>query len=149
MTPALARFNLISRGYDTQTIQHSVQLTETAVLGTNVINEMRFQFYRNGTENVASSLTPGIQVAGSFYHWWRPDWAATGRSEQLRVSELHLGKSRQACLAFRNSRPRRNGQQHLAPEISAAHLHFAGGLAPVLDADNQAIAGETAYHDHC
>jgi hypothetical protein len=62
----IGAFNLISRGYDTQSIHHSVQLTETAVLGTNVINETRFQFFRDGTENVASNLTPAIQVLGAF-----------------------------------------------------------------------------------
>jgi hypothetical protein len=59
-------FNLISRGYDTQHLHHSVQVTETAVLGTNVINETRFQFFRSGSENVASNLTPSIQVLGAF-----------------------------------------------------------------------------------
>ena len=62
----IGSFNLISRGYDTQSLHHSVQVTETAVLSTSVINETRFQFFRNGSENVASNLTPGIQVLGAF-----------------------------------------------------------------------------------
>src|SRR5579864_2405695 len=59
-------FNLISRGYDTQHLNHSVQVTETAVIGANVINETRFQFFRSGSENVAANLTPSIQVLGAF-----------------------------------------------------------------------------------
>ena len=62
----IGAFNLISRGYDTQGLHHSLQFTETAVLSTNVINETRFQYYRNGSENVASNLTPAIQVLGAF-----------------------------------------------------------------------------------
>jgi hypothetical protein len=62
----IGAFNLISRGYDTQSLRHSVQVTETAVIGANVINETRFQFFRSGSENVASNLTPAIQVLGAF-----------------------------------------------------------------------------------
>jgi Carboxypeptidase regulatory-like domain len=62
----IGAFNLISRGYDTQSLHHSVQVTETAVIGANVINETRFQFFRSGSENVASNLTPAIQVLGAF-----------------------------------------------------------------------------------
>ena len=62
----IGAFNLISRGYDTQSLHHSVQVTETAVIGANVINETRFQYFRNGSENVASNLTPAIQVLGAF-----------------------------------------------------------------------------------
>ncbi|MBZ5592304.1 MAG: carboxypeptidase regulatory-like domain-containing protein [Acidobacteriia bacterium] len=62
----IGSFNLISRGYDTQSLRHSVQVTETAVLSTNVINETRFQFFRSGTENVAANPTAAIQVLGSF-----------------------------------------------------------------------------------
>jgi hypothetical protein len=134
-------FNLTSRGYDTQTISHSVQITETAVLGTNVINETRFQFYRNGTENVASNLTPGIQVAGSF----SGGGAQIGRSldsqnnyELQNYTSVNHGKH-----AWRfGIRARGETDDNISPQNFGGTFIFAGGLAPVLDADNQAEPGQ-------
>src|SRR6266699_2595913 len=59
-------FNLVSRGTHPENTNHTVQVTETAVLGKNVINETRFQFFRTYGPNVASDLSPAIQVLGSF-----------------------------------------------------------------------------------
>ena len=139
----IGAFNLISRGYDTQTIQHSVQLTETAVLGANVINETRFQYYRNGTENVASNLTPGIQVAGSF----SDGGAQIGRTldaqnsyEFQNYTSVNHGKH-----AWRfGIRARGETDNNISPQNFGGTFIFAGGLAPVLDANNQAEPGQMA-----
>jgi len=58
-------FNLSSRGYHAQYTDQTVQVTETAVLGTSV-NETRFQYYRSANEMIANSLSPEIHVSGSF-----------------------------------------------------------------------------------
>ncbi|MCV4754751.1 hypothetical protein OFC37_35335, partial [Escherichia coli] len=39
-------FNLPSRAYDSENTEHSIQLTETAVINQKVVNETRFQFFR-------------------------------------------------------------------------------------------------------
>jgi len=138
----IGAFNLISRGYDTQSIQHSVQITETAVLGANVINETRFQFYRNGSENVASNLTPGILVAGSF----TGGGAQLGRSldsqnnyEFQNYTSVNHGKH-----AWRfGIRARGETDDNISPQNFGGTFIFAGGLAPVLDANGQAEAQMT------
>src|SRR5262249_28472706 len=59
-------FNLMSRGYHSENINHSVQITETAVVSDSIINETRFQFIHLDAEATANSLNPAIQVLGSF-----------------------------------------------------------------------------------
>jgi hypothetical protein len=59
-------FNLASRGYSNRNINQTVQATETAVLGTSVINETRFQYFRDGSDTIANTLAPAIQVLGAF-----------------------------------------------------------------------------------
>ncbi|PYS35538.1 MAG: hypothetical protein DMF75_03355 [Acidobacteria bacterium] len=59
-------FNLVSRGTHPENTNHTLQVTETAVLGKNIINETRFQFFRTYGPNVANDLSPAIQVLGSF-----------------------------------------------------------------------------------
>ncbi len=58
-------FDKISRGYDYQYTNQTAQITETAVVGAT-INETRFQYYRSASQRIASSLSPEIQVLGSF-----------------------------------------------------------------------------------
>jgi hypothetical protein len=62
----IGSFNLVSRGYDAFTTAHTVQLTETAVLNARTINEIRFQFFRAGSEDIARNSSPAIEVLGSF-----------------------------------------------------------------------------------
>jgi hypothetical protein len=58
-------FNLISQGSHVSYTDHTVQVTETAVLGAN-INETRFQYFRSAMQTIPNSLDPDIQVLGSF-----------------------------------------------------------------------------------
>src|SRR5260370_12593087 len=59
-------FNLVSRGTNPENTNHTLQVTETAVLGKNIINETRFQFFRTYGPNVANDSSPALQVLGSF-----------------------------------------------------------------------------------
>ncbi|HZU25354.1 MAG TPA: carboxypeptidase regulatory-like domain-containing protein [Bryobacteraceae bacterium] len=59
-------FNLTSRGYDALTTSHTLQIAETAVLGGNIVNEVRFQYFRSVFDQNAIGAGPAILVAGSF-----------------------------------------------------------------------------------
>jgi len=59
-------FNLVSRGTHQENKSHTLQITETAVLGKNAINETRFQFFRTDSPTVPNDSSPAIQVLGSF-----------------------------------------------------------------------------------
>ena len=59
-------YNLVSRGTHQENENHTLQITETAVLGKSAINETRFQFFRTYSPTVANDLSPAIQVLGSF-----------------------------------------------------------------------------------
>src|SRR5579884_181871 len=58
-------FSLPSRGYSTSIAEHTVQLTETAVLNSKFINETRFQWMRD-TVNEYGNNNPVINVLSSF-----------------------------------------------------------------------------------
>lgn len=59
-------FNLVTRAFDNQNTSHTIQITETAVIGSNTINEARFQLYRLGGSRDANSNVPALQVLGAF-----------------------------------------------------------------------------------
>ncbi len=59
-------FTLPEAGYDTTSTEHTVQLTDTQVLGTKAVNETRFQYlHDNNGQNPLSTL-PSINVQGAF-----------------------------------------------------------------------------------
>jgi hypothetical protein len=63
----IGNFSLLSRGFSSRFTDHTFQLTETAVLDPTVINETRFQFTKDKTEQVGDNTTPSIDVLGSFF----------------------------------------------------------------------------------
>ena len=58
--------SLLTRAFHTLDTDHTVQLTETAVLSTKVINETRLQWYHTLEEQTANTDLPSVTVAGSF-----------------------------------------------------------------------------------
>ncbi len=59
-------FNLPERAFDTEGTQHTIQLTETAVINQRVINETRFQFERNRTRREGGLFAPTVIVREAF-----------------------------------------------------------------------------------
>jgi hypothetical protein len=59
-------FSLPERGYDASSTSQVFQITETAVLNATTINETRFQFSHNHSEQLGNSTIPVLSVSGSF-----------------------------------------------------------------------------------
>ncbi len=59
-------FSLPERGFDTVSTNHTLQLTETAILNPTMINETRFQYSFGRNEQLGSNDVPALNVLGSF-----------------------------------------------------------------------------------
>jgi hypothetical protein len=66
----VGQFSLPSQAYDTHELEQTLQISDTQVLSTNVINETRFQFIRDSTNQTPTqnltTLLPTIQVPAAF-----------------------------------------------------------------------------------
>jgi hypothetical protein len=58
-------FNLVSRGYDVKNTYNTVQASETAIIGT-IVNELRFQYFRQAGSHTPNNNAPELQVQGAF-----------------------------------------------------------------------------------
>jgi hypothetical protein len=58
--------SLPSQAYDVADHENSLQLSDTQVLSTNVINETRFQYMRDRDSTISRSSDPTVTVQGSF-----------------------------------------------------------------------------------
>ncbi len=59
-------FSLPSRAFDTSSTEHTLQLTETAVINQKVINETRFQYVRARSVSEGDDSEPTIRVLEAF-----------------------------------------------------------------------------------
>lgn len=130
-------FDLISRGYEFEYTNQTVQLTETAVLGTS-INEIRFQYFRSANHRLANTAGPEIQVLGSF----NDGGSQVGRSfdTQNNFELQNYTSIVHAAHAWKfGIRLRGQIDDNVSPKNFNGTFTFGGGLAPVLDANNQPV----------
>lgn len=59
-------FSLPERGFNTVSTNHTIQLTETAILNSTTINETRFQYSHGRSEQIGNNSIPALNVSGSF-----------------------------------------------------------------------------------
>jgi hypothetical protein len=62
----IGQFSLPSQAYDRRNTEQSFQATETAMLGTRAVNETRFQYVRQRTDQTGDNSQPTISVLAAF-----------------------------------------------------------------------------------
>jgi hypothetical protein len=60
------RINLPSLGYNLDSTEHTVQIADTQIFGAKLVNETRFQYLRDHSEQIPLSTAPELSVAGIF-----------------------------------------------------------------------------------
>ena len=131
-------FQLQSRGFDRERTQHTVQLTETAVLNKTTINETRFQFVKTRVENNGDNSIPAINVQDSFLGGGSQignSFNDENRWELTNITTIALGAH---SLKF-GGRLRRSSITDFSENNFGGTFVFSGGRAVSLDANNQVI----------
>jgi hypothetical protein len=62
----VGQFTLPSQAYNSDSSEHTFQLSDTQVIGSKIINETRFQFLREHNSQTAQNTTPSVNVLGAF-----------------------------------------------------------------------------------
>ena len=62
----IGQFNLASQGYNTRSTEDTLQISDTQVFGTKIVNETRFQYLRDITDQSPVSSQPTLNVLGAF-----------------------------------------------------------------------------------
>ncbi|MGA2076490.1 MAG: carboxypeptidase regulatory-like domain-containing protein [Terriglobia bacterium] len=133
-------FNLVSTGTHNHSNSQTVQVANTVVLNSNMVNETRFQFYHLPLSTVAEEPPPAVQVLGSFIG----GGASAGHSFSIE-NDYELQNY--------TSLLRGNHTWRFGLRLRAAYLNetspvdfggtyiFTGGIGPELDAENQPVLG--------
>jgi hypothetical protein len=127
--------------YNTNGNGQNLMVTETSILNPHVVNETRFQYFRNFNDS-PGNLLPQINVAGSFVTGGNGMGAThdlTHHYEMLNNTSISHGAH---TIRF-GVRGRRDSDQSNQPSGFNGSFTFLGGLAPVLDAQNQPVLDAT------
>ena len=62
----IGQLSLASQAYNSASTEHTLQISDTQVFGSKVINETRFQYLRENNSQNPLDLNPAVNVLGSF-----------------------------------------------------------------------------------
>ncbi len=62
----IGQFTLASQGYNSDSTEHTFQVSDTQIIGAKIVNETRFQYLRELDSQLAVNGAPTINVLGSF-----------------------------------------------------------------------------------
>jgi hypothetical protein len=62
----IGQFNLSPQAYDSESTEHTLQISDTQVFGSKIVNETRFQYLRERDSQLPLTTTPAVNVLGAF-----------------------------------------------------------------------------------
>lgn len=131
-------FNLVSTGFHNEGQGNTVQISNTKIFGTKIVNQTRFQFDRQSITSISDNPGPQIDVLGAF----------VGGGAQLRTSTNTLDsfELQNYTAISRNVHTWNFGIRlhaailnNLSPINFGGTFIFSGGVAPELDANNRPV----------
>ncbi|HEX3084750.1 MAG TPA: TonB-dependent receptor, partial [Pyrinomonadaceae bacterium] len=133
-------FALPLRGYRSENVYHSLQMTETAMINEKMVNETRLQIIRSIYRQNARNAIPSLNVSDSFLGGGAQVGNASNTQDR---AELQNFTSWQAGKHFIKvgGRYRYVGINSIAPSNFGGTYTFSGGAGPALDANDQIIPG--------
>src|SRR5271166_510097 len=91
----VGQFNLLEAGTNVLGVEHTLQATDTQIIGAHTINESRFQFVHEDNENTPVSALTTINVGGGFTGYGGGGFGSTdlqSRYEYQNTTFLNYGK---------------------------------------------------------
>jgi hypothetical protein len=138
----VSQFSLPERGFNQLTNSHTLQLTETAVVNKKTVNETRFQFIRNHTNQAALSDAFGVNVLDAFASGGATVGDSFNSSRRWEVTNTTTLAEGLHSIKF-GARLRGISVSDFSQNNFNGTFTFAGGLArPVLfDSSGHPVAG--------
>ncbi len=134
--------SLAETGYASGQYEQVLRFTDVTTVSTHLMHEARLALRWDGETDVPTSTAPQVQVAGAF-----TGGGSTLGPQQLR--EFNIEADDDAILTTKNHTFKfgtqlmtYNEHQQLTTNFNGTYT-FGGGIAPVLDANNNPVTGQT------
>ena len=133
-------FSLASKAYDQVNTENTLQVTETAIVSPRFINESRFQFMRTNSATLGDDTIPAINVDGAFNGGGAQTGNSGTLSDRMEFSNASTYTRKTHTIKW-GGRARQDFTDSTSLSNFGGTYGFLGGPGPVLDANNQPIAG--------
>jgi hypothetical protein len=133
-------FNLPTRAYDQRSNENTLQATETAVVSPRFITETRFQFMRTDAFMIDPNTAPAIAVQGAFSSGGSQVGNSGTLARRLEFSNTSTWTRARHTIKW-GGRARQSFTDSTSLGNFGGTYTFLGGIGPLLDANNQPIAG--------
>jgi hypothetical protein len=128
-------FTLPSLAVNTTSSEHSLQLTETAILSPRIVNETRFQFQHNSRDTVGDNSTPTIRVSEAFTGGGANTGLAVNTRDRVELQNYTTWAVKTHTFKM-GARLRWINIDDVSASNFGGTYSFFGGVAPLLDANN-------------
>src|SRR5271157_500613 len=91
----IGQLSLPTQGYNTHSLEHTLQVSDTQVFSAKALNQLRFQYLHDGTDQTSQYLEPTISVLGAFTGGGNPSGVSSdtqNRYELQNLTSLFIGK---------------------------------------------------------
>jgi hypothetical protein len=132
-------FSLPSRAYTTSQRQHTLQLSETAVLG-KVVSDTHLRFWTERQSRNGDDSLPTLEAQDAFAGGGSQVGAATNHQKRFELQNVtSWSRGKHALRA--GVRLRTVSIDDVSPQDFAGTVRFAGALGPTLDDEDQVVLG--------
>jgi hypothetical protein len=121
---------------------HTLQLTETAVINTRAVNELRLQYIAEDQIDEPVESRPALNVLGAFASGGSTSGRASNPESRLTLQDSVLWTANAHTLRA-GARLRRTSIIDISPDDFNGTYVFSGGLAPQLDAVGNPLHDES------
>jgi hypothetical protein len=91
----IGQLSLPTQGYNTHSLEHTLQVSDTQVFSAKALNQLRFQYLHDGTDQTSQYLEPTISVLGAFTGGGNSSGVSSdtqNRYELQNLTSLFIGK---------------------------------------------------------
>jgi len=134
----VGNFALVSQGANIHLREHALQVTETATLGANIVNQTQFQFLHQYQTHQATDLAPTLEVLNAFTGGGDPDPFSS-------YIHHHFQTQNYTTIAAHSHTIKFGVRLRALSIISVSEVNFlgtyvfGGAYAPILGANNAPI----------
>jgi hypothetical protein len=133
-------FSLPERAFNRSNTSQTVQITETAIISPAMMNETRFQYIRNRSQQDGNNTVPTIVVQEAFTSGGSQIGLAHNDEDRWELQNYSTWTKGRHILRY-GLRVRGIKITDFSPQNFGGTFTFSGGDAPQLDANNQVVHG--------
>jgi hypothetical protein len=133
---------LAEAAYDSERYDYNLRLTDVTTLSPKLMHEARMSIEWDGETDTPNSNAPQVQVAGAFTAGGASIGPQRLRETDIEYDDDAILSTAHHLIKFGIQSELLDEHKRLTTNFNGVYT-FGGGTAPVLDANNNPIAGET------